>query len=67
VGIWHETCLVREGEYEAVYNNVPPTGLGEIGEKSPASGRAEMAGGSLRRTAGDDAPVEADGQTIDGE
>jgi len=61
VGIWHETYLVREGEYEAVYNNMPPTGLGDVGETVPASGHAETAGGRLGRTEGDDAPVEADG------
>jgi hypothetical protein len=29
-GIWHETFLVRAGEYEAVYGNMPPTGLGKV-------------------------------------
>ena len=28
-GIWHETFLVRAGEYEAIYGNMPPTGLGK--------------------------------------
>ena len=26
-GIWHETFLVRAGEYEAVYGNMPTYGL----------------------------------------
>ncbi len=26
-GIWHETFLVRAGEYEAIYDNMPPHGL----------------------------------------
>jgi hypothetical protein len=26
-GIWHETYKVRDGEYEAVYGNMPPIGL----------------------------------------
>jgi Domain of unknown function (DUF4188) len=30
-GIWHETYLVRAGEYEAVYGNMPPFGLGQAG------------------------------------
>lgn len=30
-GIWHETYLVRAGEYEAVYGNMPPHGLGKAG------------------------------------
>jgi hypothetical protein len=52
VGIWHETFLVRPDEYEAVYNNMPPTGLGAAGELVPASGRLETAGGRLGRTGG---------------
>jgi hypothetical protein len=28
-GIWHETFLVRDGEYEAIYGNMPPRGLGK--------------------------------------
>ena len=28
-GIWHETYLVRDGEYEAIYGNMPPRGLGK--------------------------------------
>jgi Monooxygenase af470-like len=28
-GIWHETYLVRAGEFEAVYGNMPPHGLGK--------------------------------------
>jgi hypothetical protein len=60
VGIWHETFLVREGEYEAVYTNMPPFGLGEVGELIPASGRNETAAGRLGR-AEDDGPVDADG------
>jgi hypothetical protein len=31
-GIWHETFLVRAGEYEAVYGNVPTRGLAKAGE-----------------------------------
>jgi hypothetical protein len=30
-GIWHETYLVRAGEYEAIYGNMPPHGLGKAG------------------------------------
>jgi hypothetical protein len=36
-GIWHETYLVRAGEYEAVYSNMPPHGLGKAGRVVPAS------------------------------
>ncbi len=34
-GIWHETYLVRAGEYEAIYSNMPPRGLGKAGRLVP--------------------------------
>ena len=34
-GIWHETYLVRAGEYEAVYANMPPFGLGKVSTLVP--------------------------------
>lgn len=49
VGIWHETFVVRENEYEAVYNNMPPFGLGRVSEPVPASGKRETAAGRLGR------------------
>jgi Domain of unknown function (DUF4188) len=36
-GIWHETYLVKAGDYEAVYGNMPPRGLGKAGRLIPAS------------------------------
>jgi hypothetical protein len=36
-GIWHETYLVRAGDYEAVYGNMPPHGLGKAGRLTPVS------------------------------
>jgi len=36
-GIWHETYLVRSGEYEAVYANMPPFGLGKAATVVPAA------------------------------
>jgi Domain of unknown function (DUF4188) len=45
-GIWHETYLVRAGEYEAVYGNMPPHGLGKAGRLVPpadaSSARARL-------------------------
>lgn len=44
-GIWHETYLVKAGQYEAVYGNVPARGLGKagrlvpVGQESTARGR----------------------------
>ena len=39
-GIWHETFLVRAGEYEAIYGNMPPYGLGKAAELVPLSADA---------------------------
>jgi len=36
-GIWHETYLVQAGQYEAVYGNMPPHGLGKAGRLVPMS------------------------------
>jgi len=64
VGIWHETYLVREDEYETVYRNMPATGLGAASgtDRVPATGQRETAGGRLGRTDGSDAPATAGGE-----
>jgi hypothetical protein len=49
-GIWHETYLVRAGDYEAVYGNMPPHGLGKAGRLVPVS-ETSRARGRLRATA----------------
>jgi hypothetical protein len=36
-GIWHETYLVKAGQYEAIYGNMPPRGLGKAGRLVPMS------------------------------
>ena len=36
-GIWHETFLVRDGEYEAIYGNMPTRGLGKAGRLVPVA------------------------------
>ena len=43
VGIWHETYLVKPGQYEAVYSGMPPYGLGKAGRLIPATGKREDA------------------------
>ena len=40
VGIWHETYRVRAGDYENVYVNMMPFGLGKAGELVAAGGGA---------------------------
>lgn len=37
-GIWHETYLVRAGEYEAIYGNMPPYGLAKASSMAPLHG-----------------------------
>lgn len=49
VGIWHETYLVRAGEYETVYGNMPPFGLARAGQHLPVSARGESARARLGR------------------
>jgi Domain of unknown function (DUF4188) len=43
VGIWHETFLVRAGEHESLYYNMPPHGLGRAGTLVPATGNKASA------------------------
>lgn len=47
IGIWHETFRVRAGEFETVYNNMPPYGLGKAGKLVSASGKKLTAAGRL--------------------
>ena len=43
VGIWHETYLVRAGEYEAVYGNMPRIGLAEAAGHEPLGSSSRAA------------------------
>jgi hypothetical protein len=61
VGIWHETYLVRAGEYETVYSGMPPWGLGRVGALVPASGRKEAARDRLGNHAAGVPPGAAEG------
>ena len=49
VGIWHETYLVKAGQYEAIYSGMPRWGLGSVGSLMPAAGRRESARGRAGR------------------
>ena len=49
VGIWHETYLVKAGQYEAIYSGMPPYGLGKVAELVPATGNR---GEARKRLAG---------------
>jgi hypothetical protein len=43
VGIWHETYRVRPGDFECIYNNMPPFGLAKATTAVSATGRLESA------------------------
>jgi hypothetical protein len=57
VGIWHETYLVRAGEYESIYGNMPEFGLAKAAGSTAAEGAHSTAAGRLGRTDGSDAPI----------
>jgi hypothetical protein len=65
IGIWHETYLVRAGEYECIYNNMPLRGLAKAAKHLDATGAARSAAGRLGRTDGSDEVVAADGTRHD--
>jgi len=43
VGIWHETYRVRPGDFECVYNNMPPFGLARATRAVSAEGQRQSA------------------------
>ena len=49
VGIFHETFLVEQANYEAIYSNMPLFGLAKATEHVPAVGRRETARRRLMR------------------
>jgi hypothetical protein len=52
VGIWHETYRISADEYETVYNNSPPRGLGAArgSDLVSATGARQSAAGRLEGT-----------------
>jgi hypothetical protein len=52
VGIWHETYRVRAGDYENVYVNMEPFGLGKVGALIEAQGKRATAEGRLASASG---------------
>ena len=47
VGIWHETYLIRAGEYENIYSGMPLMGLAKAAQLADVTGDAEAARGRL--------------------
>jgi hypothetical protein len=61
VGVWHETYWVTAGQYEAIYHNMPPCGLGAASDLVPAAGRYATAAGRIGLREHDTAPVDIGG------
>lgn len=61
VGIWHETFVVKAGQYETIYNNMPDYGLGKATRLVPAAGYRTTARNRMG-DAGDVAPIDEAGQ-----
>ena len=40
---------MKAGEYETIYNNMPPFGLGKVGELLPAAGYRTTAAGRIAK------------------
>lgn len=54
VGIWHETYVIKPGQYENVYVDMPRSGLGRAGKLISATGYRQSAQG---RRAGSPSPL----------
>lgn len=63
IGIWHETYKIRAGEYEAIYNNMPPYGLGKVGTLVPAAGYRATAKGRITHEE-EASPVSPEGEVV---
>jgi hypothetical protein len=61
IGIWHETYVIKAGNYECVYNNMPPYGLARVSQSIAAEGAHTSASGRLGQTDGGDAPISPEG------
>jgi hypothetical protein len=57
VGIWHETYLIRTGEYESIYSGMPLMGLAKAAQLADISGDAEAARGRLGAVADETQPA----------
>lgn len=56
-GIWHETYLVKAGNYECIYGNMPVFGLAKASTHVPITGRKQSSRG---RMTGEEAQQPAD-------
>ena len=56
VGIWHETFLIRAGEYECIYGNMPLMGLAKAAARLEIGAAQQTAAGRLGQSDGSDTP-----------
>lgn len=49
VGIWHETYMSGQGNYECLYHNMPRFGLAKAMNCVPATGRYQTAGDRIKQ------------------
>lgn len=47
VGVWHETYTVALGDYECIYSNMPPFGLGRVGPLTSVKEARDSARGRM--------------------
>jgi hypothetical protein len=59
VGIWHETYKIAPGASEAIFGNMPATGLGVAGNLTPIGSTASTAAKRIGARDVDHAPVDA--------
>lgn len=68
VGTWHETYVVKQGQFECLYVNMPPHGLGKAVGVVEARGARRTAKGRLgKRDVGAKHPKELDVEVTAGE
>lgn len=53
IGTWHETYVIKQSAYEALYVNMPEYGLGKAGVLSPARGQKRTARGRMGQQGSD--------------
>lgn len=66
VSIWHETFRVPTGGYEAIYQNMPTTGLAKAGRPVPVGGGAHSARERLGVNEASPVPAPVDLTAADG-
>ena len=64
VGVWHEAYRVRPGDFETVYNNMPPFGLARATDPVAAVGRRETAAGRLAGAGSEPVPERPRGASV---